>query len=288
MGSSHSYASRPNTAAPRATGSTSSTVLRSALGAGKPLAAPEQSRYAASFGQDFSQVRVHTDGPAQAFAQSMGAKAVTQGDDIAFGPGRYQPGSSAGNTLLAHELAHVAQQRQGGGAPASAEQRARNAAPTAAAGGRVEPGALGGADAGLYRDPVDDGGTKDDKEKPWTPGGPMPKFQLNTPGPLDWMKLREPFSSRGLQMSLRDADSINEEAQRIARQLAVFGIGPNFKLDYKLGTLTRDDIINLGLGTQLDDRLGREHPNFMDRSNRDWKLANPGFQTPFISKSWKF
>jgi hypothetical protein len=193
MGSSYAPATRLHTATPRVA---KASPLRSALGSGRPLAAPEQSRYAASFGQDFSQVRVHTDAAAQTLAGAMGAKAVTQGDDIAFAPGRYAPASSAGGTLLAHELAHVAQQRQGGGAPAAAEHHARRAAGTVAQGGRVDPGSLGGADSGIYRDPVDD----DKQDKPWTPGGPRPRFKLNTPGPLDWMKLREPFTTRGQRL----------------------------------------------------------------------------------------
>jgi len=282
MGSSYAPATRLHIATPRVA---KASPLRSALGAGRPLAAPEQSRYSASFGQDFSQVRVHTNAAAQTLAGAMGAKAVTQGDDIAFASGRYAPGPSAGGTLLAHELAHVAQQRHGGGSPAAAEYHARRAAGTVARGGRVDPGSLGGADPGVYRDPVGD----DKQDKPWTPGGSLPRFKLNTPGPLDWLSHGERFTSRGQRLVLRDAGDIEREAQRIVEQLALFGIGPNFKLDYKLGTLTRDDIVNLGIGRQLDDRLGRENPNSWDRMNRNWQLAHPGgSQTPILSKTWKF
>jgi hypothetical protein len=234
-----------------------------------------------AFGQDFSQVRVHTDAAAHALTDALGAKAVTRGEDIAFAPGHYQPDSTPGRTLLAHELAHVAQQRRGSGASAQAEHQARSAAQTVAQGGSVAPEALGGARPGLYCDPDDDA-----KKRPETP---LPPLKLTTPGPLDWLKLRESFTSRGTRLSLRDADSIEREASRISDQLAVFGIGPNFKLDYKLGTLTRDDIINLGLSQQLEDRLGAENPNAWDRMNKDWKLANPGgWSTPILSKTWKF
>lgn len=248
----------------------------------RPLPAAQRSFFESAFGQDFSQVRVHTDAAAQTLTGAMDAKAVTHGEDIAFAPGRYAPESGAGRTLLAHELAHVTQQRQGGGAPAAAEQHARSAAQTVASGGQVNTVSLGGADPGLHCDPTDD-------NKPWTPGGPLPKFKLSTPGPLDWLKLRDPYTSRGQQLTLRDADSIEQEAQRIRNQLAVLGIGPSFKFNYGLGTLSRDDIVNMGLGVQLDNQLGREQPNSWDRMNFDWKNAHPdAFQTPFITKSWKF
>jgi hypothetical protein len=246
--------------------------------AARPLPDTQRSFFETAFGQDFSQVRVHTDRAAQTLAGAMGAKAVTDGEDIAFAPGRYAPESSAGRTLLAHELAHVTQQRQGGGAPAAAEHHARSAAQTVAGGGQVDAASLGGADPGLHCDPDDQ-----PADTPWKPGEPLPQFKLSTPGLLDWSKLREPFTARGLQMSLRDADSIEQESKRIVQQLQFFGIGPSFKLNYGLGTLTYDDVLNMSLGVQLDNQLGREHPNSFDRFNADWKLAHPeALQTPIV------
>lgn len=61
-------------------------------------------------GHDFSMVRVHTDEQAAASAQMVGALAYTVGRDIVFGPGRFAPGTSHGQHLLAHELTHVVQQ----------------------------------------------------------------------------------------------------------------------------------------------------------------------------------
>jgi hypothetical protein len=71
-----------------------------------------------ALGHDFSQVRVHTDSKASELSDSLNARAFTIGSDVAFSAGEYQPGTLAGDALLAHELAHVAQQ-QGGGAAAS-------------------------------------------------------------------------------------------------------------------------------------------------------------------------
>jgi hypothetical protein len=61
------------------------------------------------FGDDLSQVRVHT-GPE---AESIGALAFTLGTDIYFAPSQYQPHTQYGRELLGHELTHVLQQREG-------------------------------------------------------------------------------------------------------------------------------------------------------------------------------
>jgi uncharacterized protein DUF4157/OmpA family protein len=65
-------------------------------------------------GPDFGPVRIHTGPAADEAARSLSATAYTIGDDIAFAAGRYQPGTPAGRALLAHELAHVVQQRRQG------------------------------------------------------------------------------------------------------------------------------------------------------------------------------
>jgi hypothetical protein len=244
------------------------------------LDAPTLRTMQSRFGTDFSSVRVHTDAQAGQAATALGAKAFTTGEDVVFGPGHYRPGTSDGTRLIAHELAHVAQQRQGSGTPAAAEQHAHQAANTVSAGGQVDAASLGGADPGVYRDPVDD-----QEKPPQPPASPAPKLTLGTPGPVDWLSQRERFTSHGQRLTLRDAAEIEREARRIEEQLALFGIGRNFKL----GPFTRDDIVNLGIGRQLDDRFGRENPNSWDRMNQQWDQAHPGgFQTPFIRKTWKF
>jgi hypothetical protein len=62
------------------------------------------------FGHDFSRVRIHADGLAARSAHRASAHAYTIGQHIVFGAGKYLPGSMVGKFLLAHELAHVAQQ----------------------------------------------------------------------------------------------------------------------------------------------------------------------------------
>ncbi|MCG3156683.1 MAG: hypothetical protein DKINENOH_03307 [bacterium] len=62
------------------------------------------------FGVDFSQVRVHTGTNAAQMSQDLNAQAFTVGRDIYFGNGKYNPQTSGGQQLLAHELTHVVQQ----------------------------------------------------------------------------------------------------------------------------------------------------------------------------------
>lgn len=82
-------------------------------GGGSPLSEGERTFFEPRFGADFSQVRVHTGPAAEEAASALNAQAFTLGSDIAFGPGRYAPGTEKGNRLMAHELTHVVQ--QGGG-----------------------------------------------------------------------------------------------------------------------------------------------------------------------------
>src|SRR5690606_350873 len=62
------------------------------------------------FGQDFSQVRIHTGTKAAQSAEAIHAKAYTSGNNIVFGNGKFQPSTASGKNLLAHELVHVVQQ----------------------------------------------------------------------------------------------------------------------------------------------------------------------------------
>ncbi len=61
-------------------------------------------------GQDFSNVRVHTDSHADTLSRQLNAKAFTTGNDIFFQQGAYNPSSSEGQHLISHELTHVVQQ----------------------------------------------------------------------------------------------------------------------------------------------------------------------------------
>ena len=60
---------------------------------------------------DLSDVRVHTDDTADQLNRSVSARAFATGTDVYFAKGEYNPGSASGDKLIAHELAHVVQQR---------------------------------------------------------------------------------------------------------------------------------------------------------------------------------
>jgi len=69
-----------------------------------------------AFGTSFDDVRLHADGTGARLSDRLNARAFTVGRHVAFGAGEFRPGTLAGDALIAHELAHVAQQ---GGADAS-------------------------------------------------------------------------------------------------------------------------------------------------------------------------
>lgn len=82
-------------------------------GGGRPLEKPVRKMMESRMGQDFSDVRVHTDGRASESAKAVDAHAYTVGTDIVFQSGNYSPETPAGQRMLAHELTHVAQQKAG-------------------------------------------------------------------------------------------------------------------------------------------------------------------------------
>ena len=86
-------------------------AIREELGDGHALEGGVKHRMQSALGADFSGVRVHSDSSAHAVSDRLNARAFTIGNDIAFGPGEYQPGTPVGDALIAHELAHVVQQQ---------------------------------------------------------------------------------------------------------------------------------------------------------------------------------
>ncbi|WP_433725839.1 DUF4157 domain-containing protein [Nocardia sp. CA-129566] len=82
-------------------------------GGGAPLEPEVRTDMESRFGQDFGDVRVHTDDHAHQSAKSVNAHAYTVGSNIVFQRDTYDPSSAAGRHTLAHELTHVVQQRSG-------------------------------------------------------------------------------------------------------------------------------------------------------------------------------
>jgi hypothetical protein len=115
-------------------------ALQDEHGKGHPLEPPVRREMERGFGARFEQVRVHTDAAAGDLAEALQARAFTEGQDVFFAPGEYQPGTTSGQRTLAHELAHVVQQGGGvhpqlvvGAAHDPAEQEADAAAQQVAA-----------------------------------------------------------------------------------------------------------------------------------------------------------
>ncbi|MGH3913099.1 MAG: DUF4157 domain-containing protein [Pseudonocardiaceae bacterium] len=82
-------------------------------GGGAPLDRDTRTDMESRLGHDFGDVRVHTDSRAHESATAVNAHAYTVGSNIVFQRDRYDPGSTDGRTMLAHELTHVIQQRSG-------------------------------------------------------------------------------------------------------------------------------------------------------------------------------
>ena len=85
--------------------------LKRSGGKGAPLQGGMRVAMERALGKDLSGVRIHTDPGAIEMAEELGAQAFTHGQDIYFNDGKYRPETSQGKHLLAHELAHVLQQR---------------------------------------------------------------------------------------------------------------------------------------------------------------------------------
>ena len=91
-----------------------STNLQSAIqnrsGGGQPLSSDVRNYMEPRFNADFSNVRVHNDPQAAGLSNQLSARAFTHQNNIFFSRDQYQPGSSEGRQLLAHELTHTIQQ----------------------------------------------------------------------------------------------------------------------------------------------------------------------------------
>jgi hypothetical protein len=85
-------------------------TINSAKGSGQSLPDNVRRSMEGAFGADFSGVKIHTGDQSNALNESISARAFTTGQDIFFNKGEYNPGSSSGKEVLAHELTHVVQQ----------------------------------------------------------------------------------------------------------------------------------------------------------------------------------
>lgn len=84
--------------------------IQAKKGGGQTLDGGTKNFMESRFGHDFSNVNVHTDAESNSLNESLNARAFTTGSDVFFRSGEYNPSSSQGKELLAHELTHVVQQ----------------------------------------------------------------------------------------------------------------------------------------------------------------------------------
>ncbi|WP_025741552.1 eCIS core domain-containing protein [Aquimarina pacifica] len=91
-----------------------SSSIKSARGQGSPLPDGVKTQMESGFGADFSGVRVHTGSTSVGMNKTLGAQAFTSGNDIHFNENKFNPATTEGQTLLAHELTHTIQQGASG------------------------------------------------------------------------------------------------------------------------------------------------------------------------------
>jgi Domain of unknown function (DUF4157) len=89
------------------------TQLNSSKGGGQNLDATTQTEMGSKMGTDLSGVKIHTDSAAHDMSEGINAKAFAYGQDIYFKQGNFDTTSKEGKELLAHELAHTVQQKEG-------------------------------------------------------------------------------------------------------------------------------------------------------------------------------
>ncbi len=83
-------------------------------GKGSSLRERELQGFSDAYGVDLSATRVHQSSKADELSRNLQADAFTVGNDVFFRKGLYNPGTTSGDRLLGHELAHVAIQSGGG------------------------------------------------------------------------------------------------------------------------------------------------------------------------------
>lgn len=97
-----------NTASPKV-----AATIEGKSGKGNKLPQATLQEMNASFGKDFSNVNIHKDAEAANLNHELQAQAFTHGRDIYFNEGKFDPATTEGKFLLAHELTHVVQQNEG-------------------------------------------------------------------------------------------------------------------------------------------------------------------------------
>ncbi len=139
--------------------------IEASRGAGQNLPENTRSEMESGIGASFQDVRVHTDQTSVQMNRELGARAFAVGKDVYFNSGQYQPESSEGKRLIAHELTHTVQQ---GASPQMIQKDGDGTTPTPATSPQPEESSSssGSSDplarlvGGLVRDQLSDSGMK--------------------------------------------------------------------------------------------------------------------------------
>jgi hypothetical protein len=186
-----------------------------------------------AFGSDFSGVRIHRDSR----AEDLNARAVTRGEDIHLGRGE-DPVKPNGRELVAHELAHVVQQRN---APAlsggeqmvedpALERRADTAAYAAAHGGRAPDPGTAPAKAIVQRQP---------KKKPPPAGGNILYVGMNNFAP-EVAALRKLYKGTGVAVTAVTLTQEEKKTQTVATGGTRFNLTTDSGVDDFANALSLD------------------------------------------------
>jgi hypothetical protein len=265
-------------------------------------------------GADLSAVRLHT-GAAAAVAQAGAKRAFAQGENIVLAASHL---GTQETSLLAHEAAHVVQQRGGAGrvgaATASLEAEAHRSAVAFTSGQPAPPVQAGRAAAGVPQFDEPAGGTATADEEPtqlqaqfwfadWLaqqqqvpPGGAVPQRWLEPRSllgaeKLDVGSLYTPYHDRNLfpggGLALRDTpliDSLFTERLHFVSMLPeVRNFVPSFARSW-IPSNWRVDLAATLTSTTIDWALSKDAPNFFDISNRSFERFTGAttYSTPML------
>lgn len=93
-----------------AIGSNTQSAIQNKTTSGQPISSDVRGYMEPRFNADFSNVRIHSDTESAGLSNQLSARAFTYQNHIFFSRDQYQPGTSEGKQLLAHELTHTIQQ----------------------------------------------------------------------------------------------------------------------------------------------------------------------------------
>lgn len=214
---------------------------------GRPLQPQLRARMERGFGADFSQVRVHTDEPAQRSARDLGAKAYTVGHHIAFGRDHYAPDFHSGQRLLAHELGHMLQQSPAAAGGAGLGLRP---APAGVYCDELPPAEAARAEAEKAAEKKPTEGKKDDKKEEKKPEPPAEPAFADT---LDYGAIAKDLFA-AMDIVGTDEEAVYFALNRLHRdQAAIDKLKKRYKDDYKTELI--DEIRDEFSGSELQYAL---------------------------------